>query len=45
MDITILLFEDRIKFELKEIQDNLKNNPQIYVTHKKMEDFGRISDY
>ena len=45
MEITIFLYEDRIKFEIKEIQDNLKNNPQIYITYKKMEDFGRISDY
>ena len=45
MEITILLFEGWIKFQIKEIQDNLKNNPQIYVTHKKMEDFRRISDY
>ena len=44
MEITIFLYEDRIKFEIKEIQDNLKNNPQIYITYKKMEDFGRISD-
>ena len=43
-EITTLLHEDRIKFEIKEIQDNLKNNPQIYITYKKMEDFGRISD-
>jgi len=45
MEITIFLYEDRIKFEIKEIQDNLKNNPQIYISYKKMEDFGRISDY
>ena len=45
MEITIFLYEDQIKFEIKEIQDNLKNNPQIYITYKKMEDFGRISDY
>ena len=45
MEITILLFEAQIKLEIKEIQDNLKNNPQIYETYKKMEDFGRISDY
>ena len=45
MEITIFLFEAQIKFEIKEIQDNLKNNPKIYETYKKMEDFGRISDY
>ena len=45
MEITIFLYEDRIKFEIKEIQDNLKNNPKIYISYKKMEDFGRISDY
>jgi len=45
MEITIFLYEDRIKFKIKEIQDNLKNNPQIYISYKKMEDFGRISDY
>ena len=45
MEITIFLYEDKIKLEIKEIQDNLKNNPQIYITYKKMEDFGRISDY
>ena len=45
MEITIFLYEDRIKFEIKEIQDNLKNNPQIYIIYKKMEDFGKISDY
>ena len=27
MEITILLFEGWIKFEIKEIQENLKNNP------------------
>ena len=45
IEITIFLFEAQIKFEIKEIQDNLKNNPQFYGIYKRMEDFGRISDY
>jgi len=31
MDITILLFEEKIKIKIKEIQDNLKNNIKMKV--------------
>ena len=45
MDISILLLEDKIKFKIKEIQDNLKNNPTLYETDFKMNYFGKLSDY
>ena len=30
LEITMILFEEKIKFIIQEIQDNLKNNPSIY---------------
>jgi hypothetical protein len=45
MDITILLFEEKIKIKIKEIQDNLKNNPILYESDFVMEVFGKLSDY
>ena len=45
MDISILLFENKIRFKIKEIQDNLKNNPTLYESDFLMEYFGGLSDY
>ena len=45
MDITILLFKEKIKIKIKEIQDNLKNNPILYESDFVMEVFGKLSDY
>ena len=44
-DIKILLFEEKIKFKIKEIQDDLKNNPILYETDFEMNYFGKLSDY
>ena len=44
-DIKILLFEEKIKFKIKEIQDDLKNNPFLYETDFEMNYFGKLSDY
>ena len=44
-DISILLFDGKIKFKIIEIQDNLKNNPTIYESDFIMKDFGKLSDY
>ena len=44
-DIQILLFYQKIKFKIKEIQDNLKNNPILYETDFEMNNFGKLSDY
>ena len=35
-DIKILLFNEKIKFKIKEIQDNLQNNPTLYETDFEM---------
>jgi len=45
LDIKILLFNEKIKFKIKEIQDNLKNNPILYETDFEMNYFGKLSDY
>jgi hypothetical protein len=45
MDISILLFKEKIKFKIKEIQDDLKNNPILYESDFVMESFGKLSDY
>ena len=45
MDISILLFENKIRIKIKEIQDNLKNNPTLYESDFVMEYFGGLSDY
>ena len=44
-DIKIFLFEEKIKFKIKEIQDDLKNNPILYETDFEMNYFGKLSDY
>ena len=41
----MILIEEKIKFWVKEIQDNLKNNPIIYETFLKLNDFNKIADY
>ena len=45
MDISILLFKEKIKFKIKEIQDDLKNNPILYESDFVMKSFGKLSDY
>ena len=45
MYISMILLEDKIKFKIKEIQDNLKNNPTLYETGFEMNYFGKLSDY
>jgi len=45
MNITLFLYEEKIKFRIKEIENDLKNNPIIYETDYEMRDFGKISDY
>ena len=44
-DIKILLFKEKIKFKIKEIQNDLKNNPILYETDFEMNYFGKLSDY
>lgn len=44
-DISIFLFDEKIKFKIIEIQDNLKNNPTIYESDFVIKDFGKLSDY
>ena len=44
-DIKRFLFEEKIKFKIKEIQDDLKNNPILYETDFEMNYFGKLSDY
>jgi len=39
MEITILLLNQKIKFKIKEIQDNLKNNPSLYESDFEIQDF------
>ena len=45
IDITFLLFAKKIKINIKEIQDNLKNNPIFYETEFEMKHFGKLSNY
>jgi len=45
MEINMILIEEKIKFRVKEIQDNLKNNPIIYETFLELNDFNKIADY
>lgn len=44
-NISILLFDEKIKFKIIEIQDNLKNNPTVYESDFILKDFGKLSDY
>ena len=44
-DIKILLFNEKIKFKTKEIQDDLKYNPILYETDFEINYFGKLSDY
>ena len=41
--IYILLFKDKIKIRITEIQDNLKSNPLIYERIFVMNDFEKVS--
>lgn len=43
-DIKILIFNEKIKFKIKEIQDNLQNNPTLYETDFEMNYFGGLYD-
>lgn len=43
--ITIYLYKEKIKFQVKEIQDYLENNPIIYENNSKIENFDKISYY
>ena len=45
LDISMYLIEEAIKFSIYVIQDNLKNNPVIYETSFKIDDFDKIKDY
>jgi len=45
LDIKISLFKEKIKFKIKEIQDDLKNNAILYETDFEMNNFGKLSDY
>ena len=45
MEITLLLFEEEIKIKIKEIQDNLENNPLMYENSFKFKQFGGLADY
>jgi len=45
MNITLFLYEEKIKFRIKEIENDLQNNPIIYEADFEMRDFGKISDY
>lgn len=45
MNITIFLYEEKIKFRIKEIENDLQNNSIVYETDFEMRDFGKISDY
>ena len=45
MNITLFLYEEKIKFRIKEIENDLQNNSIIYETIFEMRDFGKISDY
>jgi hypothetical protein len=42
LDITFLLFEEKIKIKIKEIQNNLKNIPIFYETDFEMKKFGKL---
>ena len=37
----MILFEEKIKFIIQEIQDNLKNNPSIYDANFTYEDLSK----
>ena len=41
LEITMILFEEKIKFIIQEIQDNLKNNPSIYDANFTYEDLSQ----
>ena len=43
LEITMILFEEKIKFIIQEIQDNLKNNPSIYDANFTYEDLSEIN--
>ena len=43
--IYILLFKDKIKIRISEIQDNLKSNPLIYESIFVLNDFEKVSKY
>ena len=41
LEINMILFEEKIKFIIQEIQDNLKNNPSIYDANLTYEDLSQ----
>ena len=41
LEITMILFEEKIKFIIQEIQNNLKNNPSIYDANFTYEDLSQ----
>ena len=45
LDITMYLIEERIKFTIKEIQDNLKNNSLIFESSFVINYFGKVAFY
>ena len=44
-DIKIILLNETIKFIIKEIQDDLNNNPSLYENEFPFNYFGKLSDY
>ena len=45
MEISLLLFEEKIKIKIKEIQDYLENNPLMYENSFEFKQFGGLADY
>ena len=41
----MFLFNEKIKFQIIEIQDNLINNPLLYENSLSLKDFKKISNY
>ena len=41
MEINMILFQEKIKFNIKEIQDDLMSNPSIYETNFNFEDLSQ----
>ena len=45
LDVAMYLIEERIKFTIKEIQDNLKSNPLIFESSFVINDFDKVAFY
>ena len=45
LKISMFLFNEKIKFQIIEIQDNLINNPLLYENSLSLKDFKKISNY